>query len=60
MDKDILERALHELKNMYEGTRFQGVRGRHYWGNWLCDNEWFFYVIEALLEKELASMTEED
>lgn len=55
--KDVLEKALHELKEMYEGTRKHGAKGRQYWGTWLCDNAWFFGVIEILLEKELDSMT---
>lgn len=54
-----LEKALRDLKDMYEGTRFHGPEGKYYWGDWLCDNEWFFYVVETSLAKELASITGE-
>lgn len=48
-----LKRLKHELKEMYEGTRYRGMKGRQYWAKWLCDNEWFFENINQLINENI-------
>jgi len=51
-----LQKAHHELAEMYSGVRYHGENGKRYWIKWLADNDWFFDICQAAIAAELKTL----